>query len=55
LEENDTKENQPKIQIIQQKIERLKQNKLRYELLEEKLKASGEPQISTTDSVPEPY
>ncbi|WP_231131627.1 transposase [Flavobacterium hydrophilum] len=35
---------------IQQKIERLKQNKIRYELLEEKLKASGEPQISTTDS-----
>jgi transposase len=50
LEENDTKENQPKIQNIQQKIERLKKNKIRYELLEEKLKASGEPQISTTDS-----
>lgn len=50
LEENDTKENQPEIQNIQQKIERLKQNKLRYELSEEKLKASGEPQISTTDS-----
>jgi hypothetical protein len=28
----------------------LKGNKLRYEQLEEKLKASGEPQISTTDS-----
>lgn len=50
LEENDTKENQPKIKNIQQKIERLQQNKLRYDLLEEKLKASGEPQISTTDS-----
>ena len=50
LEENDAKENRPKIQNIQQKIERLQQNKLRYELLEEKLKASGEPQISTTDS-----
>lgn len=50
LEENDTKENQSKIQNIQQKIERLKQNKIRYELLEEKLKTSGEPQISTTDS-----
>lgn len=49
LEKNDTKENQPKIQNIQQKIERLQQNKLRYELLEEKLKASGDPQISTTD------
>src|SRR6187431_297305 len=50
LEENDAKENQPKIQNIKQKIERLQQNKIRYELLEEKLKASGEPQISTTDS-----
>ena len=50
LEQNDTKENQPKIKNIQQKIESLQQNKLRYELLEEKLKASGEPQISATDS-----
>jgi len=50
LEENDTKESASKIQNIQQKIERLQQNKLRYDLLEEKLKASGEPQISTTDS-----
>jgi transposase len=50
LEENDAKENPAKIQNIQQNIERLKQNKIRYELLEEKLKASGEPQISTTDS-----
>ncbi|PRZ19123.1 IS1182 family transposase [Flavobacterium granuli] len=50
LEENDAKENPVKIQNIQQKIERLKQNKLGYEQLEEKLKASGEPQISTTDN-----
>ncbi|WP_369753638.1 IS1182 family transposase [Flavobacterium sp. WC2409] len=50
LDENDVKESATKIQHIQQKIERLKGNKLRYELLEEKLKASGEPQISTTDS-----
>jgi transposase len=50
LEENDTKERAEKIQNIQQKIQRLQQNKLRYELLEEKLKSSGEPQISTTDS-----
>jgi transposase len=50
LEVNDDKENQLKIKNIQQKIERLKQNKIRYELLEEKLKESGEPQISTTDS-----
>ncbi len=38
------------IKNIQQKIERLQQNKIRYELLEEKLKESGEPQISTTDN-----
>ena len=50
LEENDAKQNPEKIKNIQQKIERLKQNKIRYELLEEKLKISGEPQISTTDS-----
>ena len=50
LEENDAKENPVKIQNIHQKLERLKQNKIRYELLEEKLKASGEPQISTTDN-----
>jgi hypothetical protein len=35
---------------ISTKLDRLKGNKLRYEQLEEKLKASGEPQISTTDS-----
>jgi hypothetical protein len=50
LEENDAKDNPAKIENIQQKLDRLKGNKLRYEQLEEKLKASGEPQISTTDS-----
>ncbi|WP_235832148.1 IS1182 family transposase [Flavobacterium ranwuense] len=50
LEENDGKDNSAIIQNIQQKIERLKGNKFRYEQLEEKLKASGEPQISTTDN-----
>jgi transposase len=50
LEGNDAKENPDKIQNIQQKIERLKQNKIRYELLEEKLQTSGDPQVSTTDS-----
>lgn len=49
LETNDTQEDAIKISNIQQKIERLKKNKLKYELLEEQLKASGEPQISTTD------
>jgi hypothetical protein len=50
LEENDAKDNPATIQNIQQKIARLQQNKLGYEQLEEKLKASGESQISTTDS-----
>jgi transposase len=49
LEENDVKENSASIKNIQEKIERLKKNKIRYELLEEQLIASGEPQISTTD------
>ncbi|MFV8356806.1 transposase, partial [Flavobacterium sp. XS1P32] len=50
LEANDAKDNPAIIQNIQQKLDRLKGNKLRYEQLEEKLKVSGEPQISTTDS-----
>lgn len=50
LEQNDVKENPITITNIQQKIARLKQNKIKYDLLEEELKASGEPQISTTDS-----
>jgi len=50
LEQNDIQENSVAIKNIQQKIERLKQNKIKYELLEEGLKQSGEPQISTTDS-----
>ena len=50
LDQNDTQENSTTITNIQQKIERLKQNKIKYELLEEQLKASGEPQVSTTDA-----
>ena len=50
LDQNDQNESSVKVTEIQEKIERLKNNKIRYELLEEKLKASGEPQISTTDS-----
>ena len=49
LEQNDIQDNSISITKIQEKIERLKKNKIGYELLEEKLKASGEPQISTTD------
>ena len=50
LDQNDVKESPTIINNIQQKIERLKQNKIKYELLEEELKASGEPQVSTTDT-----
>lgn len=49
LEQNDIQENPVAIKNIQDKIQRLKQNKIKYELLEEKLKSSGQPQISTTD------
>src|SRR5690606_27983623 len=50
LGQNDIQENPVAIKNIQQKIERLKQNKIKYERLEEELKKSGEPQVSTTDS-----
>lgn len=50
LEENDIQENPVAIKNIQQKIARLKQNKIKYGLLEEQLKTSGEPQVSTTDA-----
>ena len=50
LEQNDVKENPISIKNIQEKIERLKQNKIKYELLEEQLIESGEPQVSTTDA-----
>ena len=49
LAQNDVQENSEKISNIQAKIERLKTNRIKYELLETKLKESGEPQISTTD------
>lgn len=49
LAQNDTQEDEQKINDIKEKLERLKTNKLRYELLEQELQQSGEPQISTTD------
>ncbi|MFD2907218.1 transposase, partial [Flavobacterium ardleyense] len=49
IAKNDQNENAIVVTKIQEKIARLKKNKIRYELLEEKLQASGEPQISTTD------
>jgi transposase len=50
LDQNDVQENTTTVTNIQQKIARLKQNKIKYELLEEELKTSGEPQVSTTDA-----
>jgi len=49
LEQNDAKDSSINIGEVQEKIDRLKKNKIAYELLQEKLQASGEPQISTTD------
>lgn len=49
LESNDAEETPVVVSEVQQKLERLKQNKINYELLQEKLDQSGEPQISTTD------
>ena len=49
LDKNDESENQIKVTGVNEKIDRLKANKIRYELLSEKLEKSGEPQISTTD------
>ena len=49
LDSNDQSEDATKISHIQEKIARLKANKIAYELLQDKLTASGETQISTTD------
>ena len=49
LDVNDEDEAPQKVKSVVEKIERLKTNKIRYELLSEKLATSGEPQISTTD------
>lgn len=49
LDANDTEEAETKIVDVIQKINHLKENKLRYELLQTELEQSGEPQISTTD------
>ena len=49
LDQNDVEDSSITVTKIQEKIERLKKNKLHYEVLEAKLKASEQPQISTTD------
>lgn len=49
LDTNDTEESQPIVKHVKEKLERLAQNKIKYELLQEKLEQSGAPQVSTTD------
>ena len=49
LEQNDVKEDLIKVSNIQLKIERLKKNKIKYDVLQEQLNVSEEPQVSTTD------
>jgi hypothetical protein len=49
LETNDAEESNIVVTEVKEKLERLKQNKIKYELLGEQLEKSGEPQISTTD------
>jgi len=50
LEKNDSQEDIMKISDVEEKILRLKQQKINYELLRTKLEESGEPQVSTTDA-----
>ena len=50
LDDNDVNDNADKVSDIENKIARLKQSKIKYELLEKQLQESGEPQISTTDA-----
>lgn len=50
LDANDVKDDQIKINDIKEKIERLKGNKLHYDILGTSLAESGATQISTTDS-----
>ena len=50
LEANDLKEQPEKIIRIAQKIQRLKAGKIKYELLQDELAKSPEPQISSTDA-----
>lgn len=50
IELADKQEETIKINHISEKLERLKKNKLNYEVLQAKLEESDEPQISTTDA-----
>ena len=50
LDRNDSQEQPEKVRQVQEKIARLKTNRIKYEVLGKALEASGEPQISTTDA-----
>lgn len=50
LDENDASEEELKITDIKNKIEKLKHQKIKYELLQTQLQTSKEPQVSTTDT-----
>lgn len=50
LDQNDSQEQPEKVRQVQEKIARLKTNKIKYEVLSKALEASGEPQVSTTDA-----
>lgn len=50
LEQNDAKESEEKVSNVQQKIARLKANKIKYEAIAAQMEASGETQVSTTDT-----
>lgn len=49
LATNDAEESNLNITQVNEKLARLKETKINYELLQDKLEQSGEPQISTTD------
>ncbi len=49
LDQNDIQEQSQPIKLVQEKIAKLKANKIKYDILTEQLEKSGEPQISTTD------
>jgi transposase len=49
LETNDAQESEEKVLQVQEKINRLKANKIKYEALQTQMNATGEIQVSTTD------
>ena len=50
LDEADKQEQSEKIKNIEEKIEKLKTQKIKYDTLQEQLTQSNEPQVSTTDA-----